>query len=78
LLNPFDGEVQGKPFNLDDCLGELHRHQAARDHEAGMRVNFAALRSGIGGEAGHRIVDDCLVVDRTRTHGRRNLAPGMA
>jgi hypothetical protein len=29
---------------------------------------------GIVGEAGHRIVDDRLVVDRTRTYGRRDLA----
>jgi hypothetical protein len=33
---------------------------------------------GIGEEAGHRIVDDWLVVDRTRTHGRRDLAPALA
>jgi hypothetical protein len=75
LLNPFDGEVQGELFNLDDGLGERHRRQAACDHDAGMRINFAALMGGIDGEAGHRIVDDWLVVGRTRTHGRHDLAP---
>jgi hypothetical protein len=78
LLNPFDGEVQGKLFNLDHCLGEPGGDQAAFDHEAGMPIDFAACMGAIAGEAGHRIVDDRLVVDRTRPYSRRDLALATA